>query len=68
MKLTIKSLIELLDKLKDNYGDIPVIIEDADTGWLFLLDSKHLILINNKILCIEYSYSDELYEKKVSNE
>jgi len=57
-QLTISSLIAELTKIQEAHGNLPVIVVDADTGWRFILQAKHLE-VNNSTLDIGVDYSDE---------
>lgn len=66
-QLTLKTLEEELKRLRETHGDMPVILDDADTGWRFKLQAKHLEIENanhsgHKRLVISVPYSDELYD------
>jgi hypothetical protein len=62
--LTISKICELLNQLKNEHGDIPVVIYDADTWWGFPLKEEHFSIRNSrelesKILQIAIEYGDE---------
>ncbi len=41
-QLTIDGLIAQLGSLREQLGDVPVILRDADTCWAFKLKAEHL--------------------------
>lgn len=41
-QLTIDALIDQLQVLREQFGDMPVILRDADTNWAFRLKAGHL--------------------------
>ena len=41
-QLTIDVLINQLQALRERFGDMPVILRDADTTWAFKLQAQHL--------------------------
>ncbi len=67
-QLTISSLIAELLPLADKYGDLPVVILDADTSWPFKMGAKHL-LVNDlrylrNVLEITIEYEDDVEEER----
>lgn len=44
-QLTIGGLQALLDQLRTAHGDLPVVLEDADTSWVFRLKADHLSVV-----------------------
>lgn len=62
--LTLKTLEAELKRLRETHGDMPVILDDADTGWRFKLEAKHLEIENadhsgRKRLVINVPYNDD---------
>ena len=41
-QLTISTLRQELARLQHEHGDLPVVVNDSDTGWVFLLKASHL--------------------------
>lgn len=64
-QLTIISLCALLERIQRDHGDLPVVIDDADTNWHFLLRAGHLQVVDSKNafgkkLTIGCQYADEV--------
>ena len=60
--MKISELIEELESLKDIHGDLPVCLEDPDTGWLLkiFVESKPRQLSNReKFFVTTAQYSNE---------
>ena len=63
-QLTISTLRQELARLQHEHGDLPVVLNDADTGWVFLLKAIHLDVekadnAHGKKLAIMADYGDE---------
>lgn len=43
-QLHISELIDLLSRIAEIHGDLPVVLRDADTCWTFRLSADHLAL------------------------
>ena len=64
-QLTIDILINQLQGLRERFGDMPVILRDADTCWAFKLKAEHLAVDYDgagpgKRLQIMANYGDEM--------
>jgi hypothetical protein len=62
--MKISDLQAELEKIKEIQGDIDVVINDADTGWLFKMQPKHLDVViddSGTRVEIDYDYQDEIY-------
>lgn len=57
-QLTISTMIAELHEALRNYGDLPVVLIDADTGWIFKLKAHHLTVGQGSNLSIEVDYSN----------
>lgn len=57
-QLTISQLRAELERIQAEHGDLPVVLDDADTNWLFRLKAGHLDVRDGR-LCIGCRYSDE---------
>lgn len=68
-QLTISTLRQELTRLQHDHGDLPVVLNDADTGWFFLLKAKHLVVesddnaAHGKKLIITVDYGDEMEDR-----
>ena len=63
--MNISELRNYLKELKDEHGDIEVVIDDADTGWLFKIKKVNLsIYKDNRGIHLEigHDYQNELYK------
>ena len=62
--MKISELQNELEKVKEIQGDIDIVINDADTGYLFKLQNKHIKVISDSLgvrIEIDYDYQDENY-------
>jgi hypothetical protein len=60
-RLTISTLIQLLTRLQAEHGDLPVIIRDADTGYLIKV-SEDCVCIKKERLRIAVDYIDSEFD------
>ena len=63
-QLTTSTLQQELVRLQNEHGDLPVVLDDADTGWMFVLKASHLTVEkagnpHGKKLTISVNYSDD---------
>ena len=63
-QLTISTLRQELARLQHEHGDLPVVLDDADTGWMFVLKASHLTVEkagnpHGKKLAIAVDYGDD---------
>lgn len=67
-QLTISALRQELVRLQHEHGDLPVVVEDADTGHRYLLKAGHLDVFSEnaygKRLVINVDFGDE-FETKI---
>jgi hypothetical protein len=57
-QLKISDLRRLLEKLEAEHGDLPCVLPDADTSWVWLMKAKHVEVLGGR-LCIGGDYGDE---------
>ena len=60
-QLTISGLRKLLEALEEKHGDLPAVIDDADTSWAWRLKPRH-VTVDGGRLRIGGDYGDELDE------
>lgn len=63
MQLTISTLRQALARLQCEHGDLPVMLNDADTEWSFRLKAEHLKVqptSTGRALAIGVEYGNEL--------
>ena len=63
-QLTISTMRKELARLQHEHGDLPVVLNDADTEWTFLLKAFHLDVEkadnpHGKKLAISVKYGDD---------
>lgn len=63
-QLTISTLRQELARLQHEHGDLPVVLNDADTGSAFVLKASHIDVekadnAHGKALAISVDYGDE---------
>ena len=60
-QLKISDLRKLLEKIEAKNGDLPCVLEDADTEWRWIMKLRHITVENGR-LRISGDYGDELEE------
>lgn len=61
-QLKISDLRKLLEKLEAEHGDLPCVLPDADTSWVWLMKAGH-VTVDSGRLCIRGDYGDEQEER-----
>lgn len=57
-RLTISGLRKILDAMEAEHGDLPCVIDDADTGWAWVMKHHHISVSCGR-LRIGGDYADE---------
>jgi hypothetical protein len=60
-QLKISDLRKLLEKLEAEHGDLPCVLHDADTSWVWLMKASH-VQVDGGRLRIGGDYGDEQEE------
>jgi hypothetical protein len=60
-QLKISDLRKLLEKLEAEHGDLPCVLPDADTSWVWLMKARH-VTVDSGRLRIGGGYGDEKEE------
>ena len=57
-QLKISDLRKMLEKLEAEHGDLPAVLPDADTSWVWRMKAKN-VTVGGGRLCIGGDYGDE---------
>ena len=61
-QLKISGLRKLLEQIEIKHGNLPVVLPDADTAWVWLMKASN-VTVDRGRLCIGGDYGDEIEER-----